>query len=552
MQRDELKSRLGNLPKQAADYIQAVISKMGYRLKVRREVKAELIAHFEDELKDCKNDDQKQAKAKEVVESFGDAKLLGVLLRRAKKRCRPLWRTVTVRLFQAAGLFVIFFILYLAWFLTGRPAITTDYLAELNRMVRPTADEGENAAPYYSKAVELLKERPEEIEELGGKDFSELTSADKEMWAEWLEGEKEGFDLVKQGAAKKYYWETYGYGDPNFGLMGILLPNISDHRMIAMDIIVRSRLSAEKGNFKDCFDDLITCYRFGRHIKNSFSFVEQLVGIAIEALSTRAIREILSEYEIDSAFLAKLDSDLAALISEEDFVFKFEGERLFMYDEIQRCFTEDIFGGHLSLRIFSTLEALTELGSVDLSRSFWEEIHFKQIPHILFTHPDKKETRAMTGRYYDYMARISRKNPAQLRAEGIDINNEAMKIIEGNMLLETLAPNLGMLIRLGYRSKADSFATVTIIALLQYEQDKGELPDSLEELKEAGLLSEIPVDPWSDEPLIYKKIAGDFTLYSVGENFVDDGGVIGVDNIGRKYIWSANGDAVFWPVEKGD
>ena len=62
---------------------------MCYRRKVRDEVKAELMAHFEDELEDCKIDEEKEEKARAILSDFGDLKL-AILLRRAKIRCRPL------------------------------------------------------------------------------------------------------------------------------------------------------------------------------------------------------------------------------------------------------------------------------------------------------------------------------------------------------------------------------------------------------------------------------------------------------------------------------
>ena len=79
------------LPISVEEYIKLIVKKMRYRRKVRQDVLEELTAHFEDELKDCKTDEDRQQKAKELIAGFGDVKLLAVLLRRAKKRCRSLW-----------------------------------------------------------------------------------------------------------------------------------------------------------------------------------------------------------------------------------------------------------------------------------------------------------------------------------------------------------------------------------------------------------------------------------------------------------------------------
>ncbi len=106
MVRENDKNDLQNLPSCAVEFIKQVLKKMRYRRKVRQDVQEELTAHFEDELKDCETDKGKEQKAKQLIVKFGDVKLLAVLLRRAKKRCRPLWGTVIARTFQTIGVFI--------------------------------------------------------------------------------------------------------------------------------------------------------------------------------------------------------------------------------------------------------------------------------------------------------------------------------------------------------------------------------------------------------------------------------------------------------------
>ena len=91
---------------------------------------------------------------------------------------------------------------------------------------------------------------------------------------------------------------------------------------------------------------------------------------------------------------------------------------------------------------------------------------------------------------------------------------------------------------------------MTIIAVLRYAQDKGDYPDNLGELITAGYLKEIPLDMFSDKPLVYRKTDDGFTLYSVGPNFIDDSGESGKDKKGKVRLWAENGDAVFWPALK--
>ncbi len=120
------KSDSKSLPACAVEYVQRLLKKMRYRRKVRDDVEAELKAHFEDELKDCKTSEEKEQKARKLLTDFGDLKLLAILLRRAKKRCRPLWRTVIARTFQTIGVLIVCFIFYTIWFSFGEPTIHVD------------------------------------------------------------------------------------------------------------------------------------------------------------------------------------------------------------------------------------------------------------------------------------------------------------------------------------------------------------------------------------------------------------------------------------------
>ena len=101
-----------DLPTCAAEYIRLVIKKMRWKKKVRADVQAELIAHFEDALKECKSDEEKEETAKKIIADFGDAKIIAILARRGKKRCRPIWVKALIKAFQMTGVAIGLFILY--------------------------------------------------------------------------------------------------------------------------------------------------------------------------------------------------------------------------------------------------------------------------------------------------------------------------------------------------------------------------------------------------------------------------------------------------------
>ena len=543
----KLAKYLTSIPENAGNLIKAIIEQMQYRKKVRADVMAELIAHFEDALRECATDEEKQQKAGELIEQFGDAKLLGVLLRRAKKRCRPLWRTVIARGFQTVGVLILCLVVYLAWFLTGKPNITVDYVAELNKIVRPVADDSLNAAPLYEKAVELYGKPPKNVIELLRKEYHDTNDTEKQFMQKWLTENEEVFELLIASTQKPYYWQKYK-GEESEGVISVLMPHLAGFRRLAYALRWRAQLQAEQGRYEDAFSDMKVCYRLGQHLRGDKFLIEQLVGIATEALAVRTVRDILSEYEVDSATLAGLQKDFEELTADEDFVISLEVEKLSMYDETQRCFTDDrIAGGHLcfSRKGITRFHGIAGLSGGGLISKDPLKLPF----HILFTHPNKQETREMVEHLYAFSAKIAGRTPAQIRAEGINVDEEAEKIIKGNILLEILIPAIGRVIEISYRLPTDVNATLTIIALLRYREDAGSYPEELDGLITAGYLKELPMDSFSDKPLVYRKTDDDFTLYSVGLNFEDDGGEPGRDKKGNIRNWGYDGDAVFWPIQ---
>jgi len=479
-------------------------------------------------------------------------------MRRAKKRCRPLWRTVVVRTFQAIGILILCQIIYLAWFLTGKPAVTIDYLNELNRIARPAADESQNAEPLYRQAAELFEKSydpndTQNIKELTFLRYNEATPQQKALIQDWLDKNSNILDLINQGSQKPYYWPKYGTHWPKCGtlpghteLISIQLPPLAPFRDLVRILCWRSRLLVEKDQLQPAFADIQTSYRLGLHFQGKKLLIEQLVGMDIRRISTTTLVNILYEHKTDPAILADLQKDFQHLASRNAPAIDCSTEKLFMYDEAQRCFTHDrLGGGHLYLK------RIRDVGEMDI---IIDEKLFVNSLHVLFTHPNKQQTLKTANQLYAFWDKMSCKTPAQLRKEDINLEKQAMDIIKGNILIRIFMPALWKLSELHHRSVTDTQAALAIIALVRYQQEKGFYPESMAELQAVGYLQELPIDPYSDQPLIYKKTADSFILYSISQDFSDDHGKPAENAQGNRRTWpysdSDSADAVFWPPQQ--
>jgi len=77
------------------------------------------------------------------------------------------------------------------------------------------------------------------------------------------------------------------------------------------------------------------------------------------------------------------------------------------------------------------------------------------------------------------------------------------------------------------RSRMESVfrATCLVVALELYRQVEGDVPEALDALV-PDYVNELPIDPYGVGPFVYRAgpLAGDYVLYSVGQDLSDDGG----------------------------
>lgn len=540
------------LPRHVAGLIDAIIESMRYRRSVREEVRQELTDHFTDALAGCETEEQKTARVRELLADFGDVALLGILMRRAKKRCRPLWRTMVARAFQAVGVLILLFFVYVGWFFCGRPAVTVNYLDVMNRQVRPVADENLNAYPLYIEATRLYQQPNIEGQfDLTVRSLSLLDESQRQVLSGWLAANQKLLELVREGNGKPYYWPVYSFGqneeETNPSLIAVVLPHLSQYRDVARLLCWQALADAEAGRMQEAFGHVMEAYQFGQKVHGQeTTLIEQLVSVAIMMSSTDTLRLMLDEHnqDVDPLMLDSVRKRFDTLVDETRFEMDFGAERLFMYDETQRCFTASRFG-----RSHLYLPRLKQLTDSDLTID--DQLAFAAIKgfQVLFTHPDKDETLKQMEILYAEFEKGVRQTPAAMKSQNPEIQKKLEAFSEKNIFIRYLMPALAKVAERSHRSRVDSMATLTVLAILQYHKTHGEYPASLTALAEAGLLRQLPMDPYSDRALVYRRTEGGFVLYSVGLNLADDGGAAGTKD-GKYTRWTDNGDVIFWPVRK--
>ncbi|MBA7616957.1 hypothetical protein ES703_24260 [subsurface metagenome] len=513
---------------------------MRYRRKVRQDVQAELEIHFEDELKDCKTDEDKEQKAQQLITDFGEVKLLAVLLRRAKKRCRPLWRKALVRSLQVLGIIVLYFQICSIPMLVGKPTISINYVDWLNKLVQAGRDEADNARPYYEKAFELYVEMPQWLSKSRAKWPTDFNDVQLSSLPTWLEDNQAAFEAVRQGSRCVDYWSKYTSDEPELargGLVADTMEVLPSYKSLARAMRWQIQYEAYNGDIDTALSDFVALMKFGGHLHGHGLLIEQLVGIAIEGLANGTFFMLLERVDVPADVLKSAQEELDRQFGMQEPVFSLEAEKVFWYDAIQRTFTDNGQGGGRMLA-----RGLPYVAIDDWKESLWR--------FISFNYPDRQEMVANIDRYFERFAEILAETPWDLRDEAIDELewNEEVRITP--LMLKINTPAYRRVSQIAWRMKTGRQALLTVLAIMRYEKEKGQYPASLDELVEAGYLKKLPMDPYSDGPLIFRRTNGGFLLYSFGIDLTDEGGKLGLDSRGTPRMWADNGDWVFWPVPK--
>jgi len=366
-----------------------------------------------------------------------------------------------------------------------------NYVTELNKLGIAGRPESDNAAPYYEKSIEFYLERPGALEQSKWWRPKELPAQEQALLRKWVQDNNRALEQLQLGSQKPYYWFKYTGQRLQADMSQLSTIRQLALRKLAWALEARALLQAEDGNITSALNDIATLYTIGAQMSEGPKpLVEKLVGIAVKALSIRAAFNILDQKMLDTGMTKNLEDKFKQLVTDYTEPFDIRGEKIFMQEQVETDPKYQGFKPYLK----STLE------------------------------------------YYDTMAA---KTSWQLH------NEQTQSVTKDNPLIEGLGSSIANVIELESRIRADEQALITTIAILRYNANSDGYPNALSQLVSAGYIKELPNDPFSDKPLVYKRTIQGFTLYSFGEDYDDDGGLHSKWGSGEE-----GGDQVFWPLEQ--
>jgi hypothetical protein len=404
--------------------------------------------------------------------------------------------------------------------------------------LKPIPDE-ENAAPLYRDALQnaaKLWDQYARMDEAWNKDPKSVNMAEVDAWlAEYETGFKK-LALAQQRPACVFQTEYH---------IDTLLPQIQACRSVARVVVWQARRDAQRGEFDRPFQGVETVFRLSRDLRNKGSLIGQLVSITMDGICCQEIiPEILRAPSLKREHCDRLLAALAKHEAEapDPFVEGNRTEFLFArnsFYDIQHG-TGSFDAEHMKKMgvkgpADSTMARLGFLLTISSSggrlvkekygksanENRTPEERLKEIERLVnsMTAEDyAKEAEALSRVYASILALEGRTMLQRSRACGDPAIVEPLRNTNMALFLE---PNFAW-ISACLRNQTALCGTQCLIALRRWQLEHKELPKDMATLIKAAGMKAVPIDPYSDQPLLMTVLDGAPVIYSVGPDGKDD------------------------------
>jgi hypothetical protein len=362
--------------------------------------------------------------------------------------------------------------------------------------IEPECNPRDNAAQNWKMAEAILSIEREDrtfLTQVIGDIFedSPLSKEKKERLRDLIAKNQDALNLILEASAKSCFkyeeeWEVPGYNLRTETAISM----IQGTRLLGVDAVFK----AEDGNVEEAIEQCLAARRLLKMYLQEPFLINYLVATACMKQVAVCFHKIISDRKIKTDMLKKILSEWDSSPWQEGLVRSFESERIYGLEAILLHLKGEYdmisgWGGKLFYWVFRPVyksEIIWLMGHYDYMQKA------AGMPYYASIDSKELEQRMNSTPWYYKMAGLFLPNAVTVLFKRATLN----------AMFETA--------RVG-------------IACKIYKNMYGDFPEDLAELS-PEILEEVPVDPFTGHPFIYKKQNFGIIVYSIGSNLKDDGG----------------------------
>ena len=323
-----------------------------------------------------------------------------------------------------------------------------------------------------------------------------IEAADRERLTALTDKHRTLINLMAEAGTRS----CFRYGD--WGLQSYevsqpkLVVMVQTIRLLAIDAVLR----ADRGEVPEALDQCLKGMRFIRLIADEPLLINILVAIADMKVLIAAFNQIVQDRPIAPEVLTSWIAELDPLPWRARFLRFLPGERANMLESWL-----DIINGQTSI-----FNGSKKPGA--FSRFY-----------LWLIRPVLKAECLWLLKHWDGYTKMDTRSYWQTRDFLAQKSLEAEHPPWPFKMVGTLLPELHTVFYKEAMLEAMMLATRTGLAAKLYQAQTKRFPESLEALV-PGMFKEVPIDPFSGKPYVFKVQNGELLIYSLGSNLKDDGG----------------------------
>ena len=342
-----------------------------------------------------------------------------------------------------------------------------------------------------------------------------------------LEGLRDALEQIAEAARRphcRHELNSADFRDASLARVALYKPMADRFRLRAM-----ARLAV--GDPKGAAEDIETILRLGEHLDEDSALMSHLVRIVLQGFAYNAFWEGTSQHLWSDSQLAAFQQRFATSTLRTGLVGAFQGERLFG----QSCIERERQG-----RLDPATLGTTEIGkgsSGGRMPDAWllqnQAYHARMLDRVVdvLQRSDPNRCIAAKGSIWETQ-----------QIDRTVFDTEGRRLHPYRILIDPMLPALGRMHTKTDQCLSINRLAITVAALERHRLGTGGYPKTLGDLV-PRFLTTVPLDPMDGQPQRYRlNTDGTFTLYSVGPNHTDDGGVMSKSKDAEHpdWVWPPN------------